>query len=108
MRRREFITLLSSALAAWPLTAQGQQALAVVGYLNSGRRQEFAHLTAIFLKGLAEGGFVETQNVRVEYRWAEGDYNRLPALAADLVKEKVSVIVTQGPPGAAAAKSATE
>ena len=108
MRRREFITLLSSALAAWPLTAQGQQPLPVVGYLNSGRRQEFAHLTAIFLKGLAEGGFVETQNVRVEYRWAEGDYNRLPALAADLVKQKVSVIVTQGPPGAAEAKSATD
>ena len=108
-RRREFITtLLSGAVAAWPLAARGQHTLPVVDYLNSGTQQEFIHLTATFLKGLAEGGFVEKHNVRVEYRWAEGDYNRLPALAAGLVKQKVSVIVTQGPPAAAAAKAATD
>ena len=84
-----------------------QQKQPVVGYLNSARERQYTHLTAVFRKGLAEGGYIEGQNVAVEYRWAEGDYTRLPALAADLVKRGVAVIVTHGPPAAVAAKAAT-
>ena len=79
----------------------------VVGYLNSARERQYTHLTAVFRKALAESGFTEGQNVAIEYRWAEGDYDRLPALAADLVKRNVAVIVTHGPPAAKAAKAAT-
>jgi putative tryptophan/tyrosine transport system substrate-binding protein len=106
MKRREFILALGAA-AAWPLRARAQQPLPIVGYLNSAREQQYRHLTAVFRKGLAEGGYVEGQNVAVEYRWAEGDYTRLPALTADLIKRNVAVIVTHGPPAAKAAKAAT-
>jgi putative ABC transport system substrate-binding protein len=107
MRRREFVTLLGGA-AAWPMAARSQPAqLPTLGYLNSAREREYIHLTAAFRKGLAQGGFTEGRNVAVEYRWAEGDYARLPALAADLVNRNVAVIVAHAPPAANAAKAAT-
>ena len=107
MKRRTFLALLGGA-AAWPLPLHAQPPrLPVVGYLNSARERQYVHLTEVFRKGLAEGGYTEGQNVTIEYRWAEGDYERLPALAADLVKRNVAVIVAHGPPAAKAAKAAT-
>ena len=91
VRRREFIRYLGGALAVWPTLARAQQtALPVVGFLNPGSPAEATDRTAAFLKGLNDAGYVEGQNVAIEYRWAQGQYDQLPALAADLVRRSVS------------------
>jgi putative tryptophan/tyrosine transport system substrate-binding protein len=97
LKRREAIALLGGAVAAWPLVARGQQAaLPLIGYLHSASPKPNAHLVAAFRQGLKESGFVEGENVVVEYRWADGRYERLPTLAADLVSRQAAVIVAQG------------
>ena len=108
MRRREFITFVAGAAAVRPFGARAQQRTPVVGFLNSGSPDEFAHLVAAFNQGLNEAGFVDDQNVKIDYRWADGRYERLRDLAADLVRRRVAVIAaTGGTSSVLAAKAAT-
>src|SRR5262245_25589195 len=107
LKRRELITLLGGAAAAWPLTARGQQAMPVVGLVGGRSAEANVRAVAAFRKALNKTGYVEGQNVTVEYHWLDGKYDRLPSLMSDFVHRRVAVIATPFTAGALAAKAAT-
>jgi putative tryptophan/tyrosine transport system substrate-binding protein len=108
VRRRDFIKVIACSAATWPLAARAQQAaMPVVGFLNSGSSNAFQSLVTAFRQGLSDSGYVEGQKLAIEYRWADGDYKKLPRLAADLVSRRVTAIFAVGPPAVMAAKAAT-
>src|SRR5215472_11934644 len=109
MRRRDFIALVGGGAAAWPLAARAQQpAMPVIGFMSARSPEDSVHVVEAFRRGLKEGGFVEGQNAAIEFRWARGDYSRLPALAAGLVQQRVAVMAAVGgDPSPIAAKAAT-
>ena len=106
MRRRDLLAMLGRAAVAWPLAARAQQ-VPVIGFLNSGSGGPFAHLVTAFRQGLSKTGYDDGRNIAFEYRWAEGQYDRLSGMAADLVRGRVAVIAAFGPSAAQAAKAAT-
>src|SRR5262245_30071615 len=109
IRRREFITLLGGAAVGWPVATRAQQTMPVVGFMSTLSPENILNPMAGFHQGLKEAGYVESQNVAIEYRWAQGNYDRLPELAADLVRRKVTVIVASGgDPSPQIAKAATQ
>src|SRR4029450_6597527 len=108
IERRKFLATLGGAAAAWPLAARAQQsAMPVIGFLRSTSLADATHFVVALRQGLKEAGFIEAQNVTIEYRWAEGQHNRLPGMATDLVQHHCAVIIGSGLPASLAAKAAT-